>query len=609
MRSPRLGCIAAFAVVAVLARAASFDERVEALFRPPLAEMITLSPDGRRVAFTSPNGRDLSIVILTLEPPEAKRAVKVESDKERALTQLRYLRWATASRLVYAPLERVVPLPPVVDKAGRAQPNPDGPTVHAPIMVVDVDGKERGTLVDAHQFQETPTDARKSLADFLRTTKELQATRDEAVRWRMPHLDILGFLPRERDQLIIQTRGAYSMPMQHLVDTRTGSIREFGNEWPEPPGEPQVFDGFRLKVVGERQEAARPLTAWRDEELARMQRELEKKFPRRIVEILEWSETRSRVLFRVTGGSDAGRVFVWQRLEDIPLEILRSAPWLNAAKLHETRFFEFEGPDGARLSGYLTWPEKPRLTPPPLLVVFPSAFPGRAQPAFDPEAQIFADLGFVVARLNHRCVAGVKAGDLNVLRAAIDRVAVDDARAAIDWIAARHPQRPFDRKRVATLGRGFGGYLAVRALQLQPGAFRCGIAIDAPMDLQSWLRTSVAAAGAPASKARHDIPVALIDHADADWKKLSVAEQAEALTHPVLLLVEPGRNAAVDVSTEAMRARLQGLGRPIGQVGLEPGFAAAKPAARATAYRKMEEFLNLHLHGFPVKIGPTKEVE
>ena len=40
-----------------------------------------------------------------------------------------------------------------------------------------------------------------------------------------------------------------------------------------------------------------------------------------------------------------------------------------------------------------------------------------------------------------------------------------------------------------------------------------------------------------------------------------------------------------------------------------PGFAAAVPASRATVYRKIEEFFNLRLHDYAVKIGPTKEVK
>ena len=614
---PRL-CFFAGSVIAGHVRAASFDDRVEVLFRPPLGELMALSPDGQRVAYTMKRGPNLSIVIMDLEYGGPKRTVKINpegpeggeaSATEPPPVQLRFMRWGTANRLVFAPTERVVPLPPVTDAKGRVTPNPDGPTIISPILTMDADGKQRGTLVDASNFMETPDDARKTLADLLRTPKELQATRTESIRWRMPHLDILGFLPNDRDQLVIQTRGGYAIPAQHLIDIRTASVREFGGDWPSPPGEPQVFDWFRLKVVGERKDGVRPTTAWRDEELNKVQQDLEGKFPRRIIEILDWNDTRARVLFRVTGGSDPGRVFVFHRLENVVVEILRRAPWLTAAKLNDTHFFEFDAPDGARLSGYFTWPSKPRLPQPPLLVIFPSGFPGCAQPAFDPESQVFADQGFAVVRLNHRCVGGVKAEYLTALRAAADRVSVDDAQAAIEWIAAQNPSRVFDRKYVATLGRGFGGYLAVRALQLQPKVFRCGVGIDAPMELRRWLRPPNAAGAASAAKVVRDVPADLIDHEGADWKKLSVLDQADALTGPVLLLVEPGRSPAIDDSTANLRARLKGLGRAPDHHELDPSFAAAQPKSRAVVYRKIDEFFNQHLSGYSVKIGPAKEVE
>jgi acetyl esterase/lipase len=476
-------------------------------------------------------------------------------------------------------------------------------------MAVDADGKSYGALVDARDFLETSADARRTLADLLRTTKQLVAARPESVRWRMPHLDILGFFPQDREQLVIQTRGAYAPPAQHMVDIRTGSIREFGGDWPTPPGEPQIFDWFRLKVVGERKDAARPAIAWRDDDLGRVQRDLELKFPRRTVEILDWSETRARVLFRVTGGNDPGRVFVFQRPENLVLEILRRAPWLNASSLNETRFFEFDAPDGARLSGYLTWPRKLRHNPSPLLVAFPSGFPGWAHSAFDPEAQIFADMGFFVARLNHRSVAGVRPEDLTALSAAVDRVSVGDVRTALDWIAAHHADRPFDRRRVVTLGRGFGGYLAVRALQLEPAVFRCGIAIDAPMDLGPWLRPPEPGGAGSAAKSERGIPAALINHEGANWKELSVLHQAEALTNPVFLIVEPACNPVVDATVDELRTRLKELGRTPDHLELDPGFAAAVPTSRAAVYRKIEEFFNLHIQDFAVKIGPTKEVQ
>jgi dipeptidyl aminopeptidase/acylaminoacyl peptidase len=609
---PRLCCFAACLGIAGLLRAASFDDRVEALLRPALGEWMAISPEGRQIAYTARTEEELEIVIMSLDQQGAKRTVRVEPDRATGAAdappvQLRFLRWATADRLVFAPTAKVVPLPPVTDKDGRSIPNPDGPTIVSPILAMDADGRQRGTLVDARDFQETPAEARRSLADLLRTTKELAATRNEPVRWKMPQLDILGFLPRERDQLIIQTHGAYSMPMQHLVDIRTGQVREFGANWPVPPGEPQIFDGFRLKVVGERRAAARPATTWTDEELAAVQRELEQKFPRRSVEILDWSETRSRVLLRVTGGSDPGRVFVFQRPENLALEILRCAPWLSAAKLNETRYFECTASDGAPLGGYLTWPKQPRASPPPLLVVFPAGFPGRAQPAFDPEAEILADLGYVVARLNHRSVGGVRPADLTALRGAIDRVGVGDARTVVEWLATRNPDRPFDRGRVAALGRGLGGYLATRALQLEPAVFRRGIAIDAPMDLQRWLQTPEPGAASSREKAGRDVPAGLVDHEGADWKKLSVVAQAEALVHPVMLLVEPGRSAAVDGSTGELRASLQRVGRAPTEVELDAGFRTAQPTARAAVYRRIDAFLSALTDDVNATVSPPKE--
>ncbi|MES2692915.1 MAG: prolyl oligopeptidase family serine peptidase, partial [Verrucomicrobiota bacterium] len=521
----RRSCFLAASVFAAeLSGAASLDERVEALFRPPVGEMIALSPDGQHVAYTTRSGKELAIAIMNLEFPASRRTVPVELERERdpATTtedrppvRLRFLRWATPDRLVFAPVERVIPLPPLVDANGRSTPNPDGPTIVSPIIAVDADGRQRGTVVDARTFMETSAEAVRSLADFLRTPKELAAVRKGPVHWRMPHIDILGFYPRDRDQLIIQTRGGYSIPARHLVDLRTGSVRAFGDDWPAPPGEPQVFDWRWLKLVGERRDAAHPTTAWRDDDLGKLQRTLAAKFPRRALEILDWSETRAHVLFRVTGGSDPGRIFVYHRSEDLAQEILLRAPWLNAAKLNETRFFEFQSPGGVQLSGYVTWPRKPRVAPPPLLVVFPSGFPGRAQPAFDPEAQVLADQGFVVARLNHRCVAGVNAEDHTALRTALERVSVDDARAAIEWLATRYPERPFDRRHIATLGRGFGGYLALRALQLQPAEFRCGIAIDAPMELRPWLQPLAPTGPASPTNIAPDIPPALIDYPEA----------------------------------------------------------------------------------------------
>ncbi len=613
VRSPRLGCIAASVLCAGLAPAASLEERVEALFRPPLADQATLSADGHRVAYTATVGGKTAIVMQLLEPLGPRRTVPLEPDSPPPATagafpppragsspSLRFLRWSGPNRLVFAPVEQVAPLPPVPDAAGVARPNPDGPAVHAPVYVVDADGRNRGTVVDARQFLETPDEARQSLADLLKTADQLAAARPAAPRaggWRMPHVDILGFHPREPDQLIIATRGAYSLPAQHLVDLRTANIREFGGDWPAPPAPPQVFDWFRLKTVGERRTTCPPSTQWHDAELARLQRELEARFPRRTVDLLDWSDHRSRVLFRVSGGADPGRLFVLQRPEETVLELTRLAPWLKSGAGHDTRHFAFNAPDGAAISGYLTWPTQPRAARPPLLVVFPDALSHPIQPAWDPVAQLFADFGFAVVRLSARL-------DSATASAAVDRRTASEADAVLAWLADTRPaSRTFDPRRVAAFGRGLGGYLAVRVAQLRPGTFRAAAALAAPHDPATWLATLPATDRTPRS------PAAAVRAAFASAPSLAPAvPPPDRIPLPVLLLGDIPDHRALGLDGVTPRDVTFALGASVERAPLDPAFNTGQPAALAATYRRVDAFLTAHLPPFDVKVGVAREV-
>ena len=495
VRPPRLRIHAASMFLAVASPAAAFEDRVEQLFRPLQGEHIAISPDGRRVAYTTFLERRLGLTILDLERGSARRTIAVDTDPEGkhgddpGPTRVRFLRWASADRLVLAPEEQLLPAPP-------AGPGPlfDGPFVRAPIVVLDADGQRQGVLVDARTFVETAAESRGAPADFLKPATQARGAGDGPVRMKMPRLDILGFYPREKEQLIVQTRGGYGPPAQYLVDVRTGAVTEFGGDWPAPPAPPQVYDWFRLKAVGSRLPGPGSAATWQDEDLARVQRTLEAKFPRRRVDVLDWSENRGRIVFRVTGGSDPGRGFVWLRPDDLVVELFRNAPWYVPAKFNETRPFRFSTADGATMGGRITWPRKQTGAAWPLLVVFPGAAGGRPAGAFDPEAQVFADQGFAVLSLDRPAGAG-------------GHGVIEEVHAAIDWLAARHPERALDRSRLAALGHGDGGATAWRALQGRPDWFRCGALLDAPGEIgpaaeaRVWRADPGLAAAAPGARA------------------------------------------------------------------------------------------------------------
>jgi pimeloyl-ACP methyl ester carboxylesterase len=249
---------------------------------------------------------------------------------------------------------------------------------------------------------------------------------------------------------------------------------------------PLVFDPSRRKLVGVRVDALEGTTTqWIDPELTGVQSALEGKFPGRNVELINWDDARARFLLFVSSTSDPGRYYLYQRADNRVTQVVRRAPGVDPDQANAARAFTFNTPDKVRLTGYLTVPRQPFRPQPPLMIFLHDGPWERDEPGFNRDAQAFAAMGFVVVQVNYRGSAGFGTRFREGLRETIDEAPLDDVRAALAWAAAN---TTFDHKRVALLGQGFGGYLALRALQRYPDEFRCAVAINAPTDLELWTR-------------------------------------------------------------------------------------------------------------------------
>jgi dipeptidyl aminopeptidase/acylaminoacyl peptidase len=711
----------AIAWIASLARGSSISEkRIELLFRPQRGEQMALSPDGNYLAYTEHVGHELTIVVFDLQRLTIKTRIVADEDrlilhsKERERAQLRFLRWGADNRLIFAPGIEVI-------GAVATQP----PSILAPIMAVDADGKRPRQLLDAKDLQQ-------EIVSLSPPPAPESATPLPTPVMYMPRLNIPGFATAARDALLVEavgragtpgvtldidTRimrvdvgtGKVSMlhsapPMGHLLYDRQGRARlqqfkerrsseeqflyqavesgrwrklddaagnkemrfttalhdyfgeralplgfdfdpnvliyasnagretfgvygldlKSGQRTPlaiEHPGydlgafvgsalpsPALVFDEHQQRFVGVRVRGARPFTIWLDAELAAVQRTVEAKFPQRTVRILEWADLRMEFLCRVTGGTEPGRIYLYRRGEDALTELSRAAPWLPNAELHATQFFEFEGPGGAAISGFLTLPRAPRLNPPPLIIWFATGLPPQPHPEFSAQAQVLADMGFAVCRLNYRGLVGFGARERDVLRANIDGVPAADALAAIEWIASRHR---IDRKRVATMGEGFAGLLAIRATQLYPDAFRCAVAFEPILDPAAWVEPPAESSAPPSFEQR--VNRLFLTGKGSDLRRLSPLAHPDRLNAPVFFTKRITPRSATDVAVAGGTSRLHGQlkRRDIPSVVAEihDDYVAGSPGARTRLYRKLEEFFNLNLYDYNVKIGPTREVK
>ena len=370
-----------------------------------------------------------------------------------------------------------------------------------------------------------------------------------------------------------------------------------------------VFDR-QGRLAGVRLPGARAATRWLDPDLARLQVALDGKFAGREVTILDWDEARTRLLLLVASVGDPGRYFVYQNNADGQLtEFFRRAPGLAPDTLNPTTWFEFDTPAGVHLTGTLTQPRRSRIAPPPLLL-YCRELPGRREPpGFNRDIEALADMGFVVVQVNYRGVAGFGARHRDAVKEGYDRIPIEDLRAAVKWIAAHHA---VNLRRTALVGTGFGGYLALRAVQLFPNEFRCAVSIDAPAEPAAWLDEPTLAM-APRAGSN---PVPTWDFAlrRAFFERERVAvigltKHAATTKRPILIIQDTERRDLWESQGTSLRDALKRHGLDGEYVETTLEFSRGDGEARAKVFGKIADFLNDHVYDYSVGIGEATEVK
>ncbi len=256
---------------------------------------------------------------------------------------------------------------------------------------------------------------------------------------------------------------------------------------PAPPRDPLVRDRTDQRIVGVRTASFATGRMWLEDELSAVQAEASAQFPRRRVLLEEWNDTRERFLVRVESPGDPGRFFLYDRPLGRWVEQIRIAPQLAPADLHPTIPFAATAPDGEPITGLLTQPRDPLLKKPPLVIYFADGPWQTAPRAYSGAVQMLAEFGCAVLQLHYRGSAGLGRNKLLGAREAPDLMAAQDTAAALDALASDYG---FDRRRVATIGVGYGAWLALRTAEILPDRVRCVVSLNGFNDLSPLLRAS-----------------------------------------------------------------------------------------------------------------------
>ena len=268
------------------------------------------------------------------------------------------------------------------------------------------------------------------------------------------------------------------------------------------------------------------------------------------VDFVGASRDGAKLLVLLSGDTEPGRYYVFERASKRLNEIALARPELEKRSLAPVQAITYRTPDGATIPAYLTLPPGKAAKNLPT-VVFPHGGPeARDEWGFDWLAQFLAARGYAVLQPNYRGSSGYGSAFRNDSAFRNWKTAVGDIGAGARYLAA---QGIADPQRTAIVGWSYGGYAALQGAAVDPSLYKAVVAIAPVTDLSLLKFESSAFSN---SNLVNDMV-----GSGANASAGSPVRNAAAIVAPVLL-VHGDMDANVSIlHSEKMNASLTGAGK------------------------------------------------
>ena len=300
--------------------------------------------------------------------------------------------------------------------------------------------------------------------------------------------------------------------------------------------------------------------------------------------------------------SDApGKHYTFDRNKKKLTLLFDENPDLGKFKLGTKQPVVIKARDGLEMVSYLTTPAGLEPKKLPLILLIHGGPWDRDSDNYEPEVQFLANRGYAVLQVNYRGSTGFGIKFFNAGNLQVGLGMVEDLFDAVRWVV---DQGIADPKRIAAMGGSMGGYATLRALEMRPDLFTCGVNECGPADEAVSFRSSPSYWSNILARWRRRAGDA--DH-DENWnRKISPLYHVDAIRAP--LLIGQGKNdpRVTMANADAMVAALRKAKREVTYVVYpDEGHGFARPENQLDFYGRVEEFLAKHLGG---RAEPWKKI-
>lgn len=166
--------------------------------------------------------------------------------------------------------------------------------------------------------------------------------------------------------------------------------------------------------------------------------------------------------------------------------LFSSQPKLEQLSLAQTKPISYTARDGLTIHGYLTTPVGiPAKNLPTVLLVHGGPWL-RDKWGYAPNVQWLANRGYAVLQVNYRGSEGYGRQFLNAGNKEWGRKMQNDLTDGVNWIVKEGIADP---KKVAIMGRSYGGYATLAGLTFTPNLFAAGVSLSGPCNLLTLFKS------------------------------------------------------------------------------------------------------------------------
>jgi dipeptidyl aminopeptidase/acylaminoacyl peptidase len=293
--------------------------------------------------------------------------------------------------------------------------------------------------------------------------------------------------------------------------------------------------------------------------------------------------------------NDSGPIpyFAYYRATKTGRFLFENRPELSRYELASMEPFSFTARDGLTVHGYATFPPGAGRSGLPAVVDVHGGPWARDAWGFNPEAQWFANRGYLCVQVNYRGSTGYGKAFVNAGDREWGGAMQDDLTDAVAFVTG---QGWADPARVAIYGGSYGGYAALAGAAFTPDLYRCAVDIVGPSNLKTLIET-IPPYWAPMIAQFHRRVGDPAKDTDFLWSR-SPLSRARDIRIPLLIAQGANDPRVKQAESEQIVAALKEAGIDYEYLLFpDEGHGFAKPENRLRFYAAAERFLARHLGG------------